>query len=174
MIYGLLILLLRVIYTQVYDAARRAAIHHTILNFPEKYSTVVGERGLKVRLRFITCLICLYDINVQALGQVLVMFQKLLCPLLGNCYMGLPYAGKGQSPVGANSMLFIHSISQLSLSLACLINSKTLKLCKFCFCIGNKELISSNECPISRGRLHMHNFRVVGSCIAINQQLFSS
>ncbi|PSS14161.1 ABC transporter B family member 25 like, partial [Actinidia chinensis var. chinensis] len=34
---------------EVYDAARRAAIHDTIMNFPEKYSTVVGERGLKVR-----------------------------------------------------------------------------------------------------------------------------
>lgn len=32
---------------EVYDAARRAAIHDTIMNFPEKYSTVVGERGLK-------------------------------------------------------------------------------------------------------------------------------
>lgn len=34
---------------QVYDAARRAAIHETIMTFPDKYSTVVGERGLKVR-----------------------------------------------------------------------------------------------------------------------------
>ena len=34
---------------QVYDAAQRAAIHDTIMNFPDKYSTVVGERGLKVR-----------------------------------------------------------------------------------------------------------------------------
>ncbi|XP_042476875.1 ABC transporter B family member 25, mitochondrial-like [Macadamia integrifolia] len=33
---------------EVYDAARRAAIHDTIMNFPEKYSTVVGERGLKL------------------------------------------------------------------------------------------------------------------------------
>ncbi|KAG7946624.1 hypothetical protein I3843_14G049900 [Carya illinoinensis] len=33
---------------EVYDAARRAAIHETIMNFPEKYSTVVGERGLKL------------------------------------------------------------------------------------------------------------------------------
>ncbi|KAH9717056.1 ABC transporter B family member 25 [Citrus sinensis] len=32
----------------VYDAARRAAIHDTIMNFPAKYSTVVGERGLKL------------------------------------------------------------------------------------------------------------------------------
>ncbi|XP_065847950.1 ABC transporter B family member 25, mitochondrial isoform X2 [Euphorbia lathyris] len=32
---------------EVYDAARHAAIHDTIMNFPEKYSTVVGERGLK-------------------------------------------------------------------------------------------------------------------------------
>lgn len=32
----------------MYDAARRAAIHETIMNFPEKYATVVGERGLKV------------------------------------------------------------------------------------------------------------------------------
>lgn len=38
-------------FFQVYDAARRAAIHETILNFPEKYSTIVGERGLKVRNR---------------------------------------------------------------------------------------------------------------------------
>lgn len=35
---------------QVYDAARRAAIHDTIMHFPEKYLTIVGERGLKVRL----------------------------------------------------------------------------------------------------------------------------
>ena len=33
---------------QVYDAARRAAIHDTISNFPDKYSTIVGERGLKL------------------------------------------------------------------------------------------------------------------------------
>ncbi|KAL3531002.1 hypothetical protein ACH5RR_010324 [Cinchona calisaya] len=33
---------------EVHDAARRAAIHDTIMNFPEKYSTVVGERGLKL------------------------------------------------------------------------------------------------------------------------------
>ncbi|KAF3454774.1 hypothetical protein FNV43_RR05222 [Rhamnella rubrinervis] len=33
---------------EVYDAARCAAIHDTIMNFPEKYSTVVGERGLKL------------------------------------------------------------------------------------------------------------------------------
>lgn len=33
---------------EVYDAARRAAIHETIMNFPDKYSTVVGERGLKL------------------------------------------------------------------------------------------------------------------------------
>ncbi|PPS07930.1 hypothetical protein GOBAR_AA12725 [Gossypium barbadense] len=32
---------------EVYEAAKRAAIHETIMNFPEKYSTVVGERGLK-------------------------------------------------------------------------------------------------------------------------------
>ncbi|KAF5751298.1 ABC transporter B family member 25 mitochondrial [Tripterygium wilfordii] len=32
----------------VYDAARRAAIHDTIMKFPQKYSTVVGERGLKL------------------------------------------------------------------------------------------------------------------------------
>ncbi|RWW33003.1 hypothetical protein GW17_00002286 [Ensete ventricosum] len=34
-------------YRAVYDAARRAAIHDTIMKFPEKYSTIVGERGLK-------------------------------------------------------------------------------------------------------------------------------
>ncbi|XP_020085837.1 ABC transporter B family member 25, mitochondrial isoform X1 [Ananas comosus] len=33
---------------EVFDAARRAAIHDTIMNFPEKYATVVGERGLKL------------------------------------------------------------------------------------------------------------------------------
>ncbi|KAL9252784.1 ABC transporter B family member 25-like protein [Drosera capensis] len=33
---------------EVYDAARRAAIHDTIMNFPDKYSTLVGERGLKL------------------------------------------------------------------------------------------------------------------------------
>lgn len=37
---------------QVYNAARHAAIHDTIMRFPEKYSTVVGERGLKVRSSF--------------------------------------------------------------------------------------------------------------------------
>ncbi|CAA7050119.1 unnamed protein product [Microthlaspi erraticum] len=31
---------------EVYDAARRAAIHDTIMKFPEKYLTSVGERGL--------------------------------------------------------------------------------------------------------------------------------
>ncbi|KAL8146784.1 ABC transporter B family member 25, mitochondrial-like [Apium graveolens] len=35
-------------HEEVYDAARSAAIHETIMNFPEKYSTVVGERGLKL------------------------------------------------------------------------------------------------------------------------------
>jgi ATP-binding cassette subfamily B (MDR/TAP) protein 7 len=33
---------------EVYDVARRAAIHDTIMNFPDKYNTVVGERGLKL------------------------------------------------------------------------------------------------------------------------------
>ncbi|KAG8091220.1 hypothetical protein GUJ93_ZPchr0011g26942 [Zizania palustris] len=33
---------------EVYDAARHAAIHDTIMNFPDKYNTVVGERGLKL------------------------------------------------------------------------------------------------------------------------------
>ncbi|KAM0064410.1 putative ABC-type Cd(2+) transporter [Helianthus debilis subsp. tardiflorus] len=33
---------------QVYDAARKAAIHDTIMKFPDKYSTLVGERGLKL------------------------------------------------------------------------------------------------------------------------------
>ncbi|KAK8928320.1 hypothetical protein KSP39_PZI017634 [Platanthera zijinensis] len=33
---------------EVFDAARLAAIHETIMNFPEKYSTIVGERGLKL------------------------------------------------------------------------------------------------------------------------------
>ncbi|KAK7321438.1 hypothetical protein VNO77_32086 [Canavalia gladiata] len=33
---------------EVYEAARRAAIHDTIMNFPDQYSTVVGERGLKL------------------------------------------------------------------------------------------------------------------------------
>ncbi|XP_054797713.1 ABC transporter B family member 25, mitochondrial [Prosopis cineraria] len=33
---------------EVYEAAQKAAIHDTIMNFPEKYSTVVGERGLKL------------------------------------------------------------------------------------------------------------------------------
>ncbi|KAL1203202.1 ABC transporter B family member 24 [Cardamine amara subsp. amara] len=33
---------------EVYEAARRAAIHDTIMNFPDKYSTSVGERGLKL------------------------------------------------------------------------------------------------------------------------------
>ncbi|XP_057954999.1 ABC transporter B family member 25, mitochondrial isoform X2 [Malania oleifera] len=33
---------------EVYDAARHAAIHDTIMKFPEKYFTVVGERGLKL------------------------------------------------------------------------------------------------------------------------------
>lgn len=33
---------------EVYDAARRAAIHDTIMKFPQEYSTVVGERGLKL------------------------------------------------------------------------------------------------------------------------------
>ncbi|KAG7541125.1 AAA+ ATPase domain [Arabidopsis thaliana x Arabidopsis arenosa] len=31
---------------EVYDAARRAVIHDTIMKFPDKYSTAVGERGL--------------------------------------------------------------------------------------------------------------------------------
>lgn len=33
---------------EVFDAARRAFIHDTIMKFPQKYSTVVGERGLKL------------------------------------------------------------------------------------------------------------------------------
>lgn len=33
---------------EVYDAARHAAIHDTILRFPEQYQTRVGERGLKL------------------------------------------------------------------------------------------------------------------------------
>ncbi|KAF9594549.1 hypothetical protein IFM89_033519, partial [Coptis chinensis] len=37
---------------EVYDAARRASIHDTIMSFPEKYSTMVGERGLKRQWRW--------------------------------------------------------------------------------------------------------------------------
>ncbi|PRQ34876.1 putative cadmium-transporting ATPase [Rosa chinensis] len=33
---------------EVYEAARRAAIHDTIMTFPDRYSTEVGERGLKL------------------------------------------------------------------------------------------------------------------------------
>lgn len=33
---------------EVYDAARHAAIHDTILQFPDQYQTRVGERGLKL------------------------------------------------------------------------------------------------------------------------------
>ncbi|XP_076926837.1 ABC transporter B family member 25, mitochondrial-like [Bidens hawaiensis] len=33
---------------EVYDAARKAAIHDTIMKFPKQYSTLVGERGLKL------------------------------------------------------------------------------------------------------------------------------
>ncbi|KAM3325892.1 ABC transporter B family member 25 [Capsicum chacoense] len=33
---------------EVYNAARQAAIHDTIIKFPQKYATVVGERGLKL------------------------------------------------------------------------------------------------------------------------------
>ncbi|KAL5125244.1 ABC transporter B family member 25 [Glycine soja] len=33
---------------EVYEAAQQAAIHNTIMKFPDKYSTVVGERGLKL------------------------------------------------------------------------------------------------------------------------------
>ncbi|XP_027940058.1 ABC transporter B family member 25, mitochondrial isoform X2 [Vigna unguiculata] len=33
---------------EVYEAAQQAAIHNTIMNFPDQYSTVVGERGLKL------------------------------------------------------------------------------------------------------------------------------
>lgn len=33
---------------EVFEAARCAAVHDTIMNFPEMYSTIVGERGLKL------------------------------------------------------------------------------------------------------------------------------
>ncbi|KAG6738181.1 hypothetical protein POTOM_059746 [Populus tomentosa] len=33
---------------EVYNAAQHAAIHDTVMNFPDKYSTIVGERGLKL------------------------------------------------------------------------------------------------------------------------------
>lgn len=33
---------------EVYEAARQASIHDTIMSFPQQYSTVVGERGLKL------------------------------------------------------------------------------------------------------------------------------
>ncbi|CAI0560542.1 unnamed protein product [Linum tenue] len=42
---------------EVYDAARRASIHDTIMNFPEKYSTVVGERGLKFKFYYMVSLL---------------------------------------------------------------------------------------------------------------------
>lgn len=43
------------VMSQVYDAARQAAIHDTIMSFPDKYLTIVGERGLKVSLPFDIC-----------------------------------------------------------------------------------------------------------------------
>ena len=33
---------------EVEEAAKMADIHDSILNFPDKYETVVGERGLKL------------------------------------------------------------------------------------------------------------------------------
>ncbi|KAH7677634.1 Cadmium-transporting ATPase protein [Dioscorea alata] len=33
---------------EVFEAAKCAAIHDTVMNFPEKYTTIVGERGLKL------------------------------------------------------------------------------------------------------------------------------
>lgn len=53
---------------QVFDAARRAAIHDTIMNFPDNYSTVVGERGLKVGKKLTVpseCLISRHYLNIQ-------------------------------------------------------------------------------------------------------------
>jgi ABC-type multidrug transport system fused ATPase/permease subunit len=47
--------MLQFVSIQVYDAARRAAIHDTIMNFPDKYDTVVGERGLKVGQYIVMC-----------------------------------------------------------------------------------------------------------------------
>ncbi|CAK9182327.1 unnamed protein product [Ilex paraguariensis] len=50
---------------EVYDAARRAAIHDTIMNFPDKYSTVVGERGLKLK----RCVDWLYWVKITMVDQ---------------------------------------------------------------------------------------------------------
>jgi len=49
----------------VYEAARRAAIHETISNFPDKYSTIVGERGLKVSILmlYLECMIELWGVS---------------------------------------------------------------------------------------------------------------
>lgn len=46
--FQILLILLLYAFQQVYEAAQRAAIHDTIMKFPDEYSTVVGERGLKV------------------------------------------------------------------------------------------------------------------------------
>ena len=52
----------------MYDAARRAAIHDTIMNFPEKYSTVVGERGLKVSGLLLLTDRCIFQLRCSSLS----------------------------------------------------------------------------------------------------------
>ncbi len=37
-----------VLQAEVEDAARKAQIHHAILDMPDGYNTLVGERGLKL------------------------------------------------------------------------------------------------------------------------------
>ena len=39
---------------EVEEAAKMADIHESILNFPDKYETVVGERGLKLSGEYLT------------------------------------------------------------------------------------------------------------------------
>jgi hypothetical protein len=42
---------------QVIEAAKQAAIHDVIMRFPEQYETQVGERGLKVFIFLLKCLL---------------------------------------------------------------------------------------------------------------------
>lgn len=61
-------------FNKVYNAARQAAIHETIIKFPQKYATVVGERGLKVE--FFQSFIFLY----LCAGTCVGAFRPILCP----------------------------------------------------------------------------------------------
>ena len=67
---------------EVEEAARMADIHTAIMGFPDKYDTVVGERGLKLSGDGIRIILIAHIIGFQILLFSSVKLQSCVVKLL--------------------------------------------------------------------------------------------